>query len=141
MEVFALDLDVYYLAINNDINIWRELLTQAELTFTDARVRGVRMYPGQDLYNSIRDMVPWEITHMSYVRRPKARRLPINAPWSHRAVIRSTSDDRILIETDARSELAFPCLRFPEDSEAAFFVYGHAPESGLEPHEKMPSHD
>ncbi len=78
---------------------------------------------------------------MSYVRYPKARRLPINTLWSHRAVIRHTVDDHIITETDARAELAFPCLRFLEDIDVAFFVYGHAPGDQTDVPERVPAQE
>ena len=80
--------------------------------------------------------------------QPKARRIPIDFPWTHRGALIVPQQGQPYVETEAlagRSEsITYPCLRFRHAVKVAVMFWGHAPEDLLTPPggaEQEASHD
>ena len=73
-------------------------------------------------------VVPWEIVRVQIARYAKARRLPKDIKFSHRACVAKLPDGTFLLESEAADAIAFPQQRFEEQVEIAVFIFGNAPD-------------
>ena len=66
-------------------------------------------------------VAPWEIARIQIVRNAKARRLPKDIKFSHRACATKLPDGTFLLEYEAADAVAFPQQRFEEQVGLAVF--------------------
>ena len=121
-----------YLDVTRDNDKWFELLTEAALRLAERSTAGWTVTSADPLYSKVTALVPWHIVRVQAYQHPKARRLPVDIEYTHRAFIGLTNDDQLVIETDQLSSLSFPRTRFSKPMQLAIFVYGNAPPEGAE---------
>ena len=88
-------------------------MEQVQDTLRTSSVKQITLTEGTDLYQTVTNLIPWEMTKVQIARVPAARRLPTNFPYTHRAGIFLHSDDTITVESEDIHNIAFPRQRIP----------------------------
>lgn len=79
----VLAVESYYTDLTRDTIVWRQVLEQVQDTFRTSSVKQITLTEGTDLYQTVINLIPWEMTKVQIARAPAARRLPTNFPYTH----------------------------------------------------------
>ena len=119
--------EVFYLDLNRDLTIWRQVLEQAKELFKTSTVRQITLSEGHEMHQRVAELVPWTDLKVQLARAPAARRLPYNFPYTHRAGVFLHNDDSLAIESEDVGNIAFPRQKFAKPVQLAIIIYGRAP--------------
>ena len=120
---------MFFLDIMRDEVVWRQMLDDIEKLMEGRRSPNMAITVDDPIYRRVAANIPWDIARVQGCRLPKARRFPVDIPYTHRAAILLQADQQLMIEVDAVKELHFMCTRFVAPVRFGVFVYGVAPES------------
>ena len=120
--------EVYYLDLNCDLTVWRQVIEQAQELFRTSSVKQITLSEANDLYHHIASLVPWADLKIQLARAPAARRLPYNFPYTHRAGVFLHNDDSLAVESEDIGNIAFPRQKFAKPGQLAVIIYGKAPQ-------------
>ena len=110
-----------------DVDSWRSVMQEIDEASQQIRSSNWILPPEHPTAISINLLVPWEISRIQVSKEPKARRLPKEVDYTHRACIYQLVSGKLVIETEDARAIAFPRQRFEEPVKLAIFVYGNAP--------------
>ena len=129
---------VYYQDADKDITKWQYVIDTAVTHAETARNKApYTLNEGTAMYQAVAQLVPWRFARIQIVPQPRARRIPIDFPWTHRGALIIPEEGQPYVETEAllgRSEsITYPCLRFRQRIKVAVMFWGDAPEDLLTP--------
>jgi hypothetical protein len=112
----------------DDAETWKKLLTEVQNVFAGSAVKALTLQPGQELYNKVEQMIPWQLTRVQIVMTPITRRLPKDVAFTHRGAALLHNDETITLEWEDLGNVTFPKQRFLKPVTTAIFFYGLADE-------------
>lgn len=111
------------------------IMGQVQDLFRTSSVKQITLTEGNDLFQTLTGLIPWEISKIQVARAPAARRLPVNFPYTHRAAVIWH------LESEDIQNVAFPRQRFAKPVKYAILAYGNAPtdeEDSRQPETEVP---
>jgi len=136
-EVMSAELDectdVWYLDMSHDHVVWKPVLEEAEMRMAERATANWNLTLVDSVYTRIKELVPWEVSRIQIARNPKARRLPTDFPYLHRATVALKTNGEIFVESEPIEKVSFPRTRFVDPVKIAIFIFGTAPESPERP--------
>ena len=121
---------VFYLDINRSEQAWTPVLNHVSRQVEQKVTLNWNLPETDKTYQAIAQLVPWTINRIQIARTPKARRLPLDIPVTHRACVLVQNDGTVAFESDHLMSTPYCSSRFAKPVSFAIFVYGHAPEDG-----------
>ena len=125
--------DAFYMDVDREPNAWKETLDAAERYHGARGTSTISVPDGHELYQQVQRLCPWDIARVQVAHLPKARRLPTDIAYTHRAAVFKCNDDTIEVESEPIDSPSGPRLRFSKPIKVAIFIFGVAPESPPEP--------
>ena len=117
----------------DDAEAWKKLLDDVQNTFAGSAVKSLILQPGQELYEKVSKLVPWELTRVQIMSTPITRRMPKDAAFTHRGAALLYADQSLSIEAEDLANVRFPKQRFTKAVNAAILFYGLADDDGSGP--------
>lgn len=117
----------------DDAEAWKKLLDDVQNTFAGSAVKSLILQPGQELYEKVSKLVPWELTRVQIVSTPITRRMPKDAAFTHRGAALLFADQSLSVEAEDLANVRFPKQRFTKAVNAAILFYGLADDDGSGP--------
>ena len=89
------------------------------------------MHTSDPLYKEISDLVPWELERVQASWTPAARRFPTDIAYTHRGAVLLLNNDKIMVEHEDLSQVAYPKQRYAEPVRVGLHFFGTAPDDEL----------
>ena len=121
------DQEVYYLDYNQDHREWQEVMKLVDQVFRTSATQQITLTKGHDIRKRVEELIPWAIERVQIAKTPRARRMPPDIPYTHRATILLYNDDELVCESEDIGNVAFPRQRFSKGVRYAICAYGNAP--------------
>ena len=81
---------------------WERILEDVDIFLNSNATRQHILAPGEAMYKDISVGLPgWRLEKVQLGRVPKARRSPMDVPWTHRACALLLNSGKVLVETEA----------------------------------------
>eukprot|EP00435_Cladocopium_sp_Y103_P056706 s1320_g19.t1 len=110
--------EVYYLDYNQDIQEWREVMKQVDSVFRTSATQQITLSENHEIRKSVERLVPWKVGRVQIVKTPRARRMPTDVPYTHRANVLLYNDDTLVCESeDDPDEPAVPAEEATQEEE------------------------
>ena len=105
---------------------WEEVMNQATAIMTmQSAMKNYVLQPEMEIYQDIKQLVPWEITRAQIALQPLVFRHPTQVPYTHRgATIKYVGSETLEVLSEDLSNLHFPRGRFRRAVEIAIFFFG-----------------
>ena len=130
--------ETYYLDYVQDPKTWQEVMKMVDDVFRGSSQQQITLSPGHDIRKQVELLIPWRVERIQIAKTPRARRMPTDIPYTHRANILLYNDDDLAFESEDVGNVAFPRQRFSKGVRYAICVYGYAPQ---DPDEEQPVYD
>ena len=121
-----------------DPKTWQEVMKMVDDVFRGSSQQQITLSPGHDIRKQVELLIPWRVERIQIAKTPRARRMPTDIPYTHRANILLYNDDDLAFESEDVGNVAFPRQRFSKGVRYAICVYVYAPQ---DPDEEQPVYD
>ena len=103
---------VFYLDINRSEQAWTPVLNHVSRQVEQKVTLNWNLPETDKTYQAIAQLVPWTINRIQIARTPKARRLPLDIPVTHRACVLVQNDGTVTFESDHLMSTPYCSSRF-----------------------------